>query len=170
MAIRRGARAGLVLALVTLLLGGCAGTRRGPATPGPEEIAAARAAGERAYAAADWAAAEPPYRVLVQAIPQDAELWFRLGNVYARLDRPDAAVAAYREALVRDGDLAKAWFNMGVVQLRQAANSFLRLEAHVAPGDAVGRQGAEAHAAIMAILGRHEDGEHGASAPVGHDE
>ncbi len=145
-----------VPALLAWLLAGCAGLGGGPAEPGAAQIAAAREAGERAYAAREWAAAEPHYRTLVAAIPQDAELWFRLGNIYARVDKPDAAVAAYREALVRDGDLAKAWFNMGVVQLRQAANSFLKLGAHVDPDDPVTQQGAEAYDAIMAILGRHE--------------
>lgn len=144
--------------LLALLAAGCASTGRSEAVPGPEQVATARAAGERAYAAGDWADAEPHYRTLVQAVPQDAALWFRLGNVYARLDRPDAAVAAYREALVRDGDLAKAWFNMGVVQLRQAANSFLKLGAHVHPSDPVARQGSEAYEAIMAILGSHAAG------------
>ncbi|MEQ8496244.1 MAG: tetratricopeptide repeat protein, partial [Gammaproteobacteria bacterium] len=128
------------------------------------------AAGESAYSAGEWAAAEPHYRALVAAIPQDAELWFRLGNIYARVDKPDAAVAAYREALVREGDLAKAWFNMGVVQLRQAANSFLKLGAHVDPADPVARQGAEAYEAIMVILGRQGGDGAETAASGGRDE
>lgn len=154
---------GLLTWLLAGLLAGCAGAGGGPAEPDAAQIAAARDAGERAYAAHEWATAEPHYRTLVAAIPQDAELWFRLGNIYARVDKPDAAVAAYREALVRDGDLAKAWFNMGVVQLRQAANSFLKLGAHVDPDDPVTQQGTEAYEAIMAILGRHD----GASSAAG---
>jgi len=160
---RHGLPTLVVLVVLVLLLSGCAAFRGGPVEPRTAEIAAAREAGERAYAAHEWDAAEPHYRTLVGAIPQDAELWFRLGNIYARVDKPDAAVAAYREALVRDGDMAKAWFNMGVVQLRQAANSFLKLGAHVDPEDPVTQQGSEAYEAIMAILGRHD----GASSAAG---
>jgi len=166
----RGRRAAGILGALALLLSGCAGFGGGPVEPRVEDVAAARAAGERAYAAHEWAAAEPHYRALVAAIPQDAELWFRLGNIYARVDKPDAAVAAYREALVRDGDLAKAWFNMGVVQLRQAANSFLKLGAHVDPDDPVTQQGHEAYEAIMAILGRHDGASPDAGTPGESDE
>lgn len=129
---------------------------RSEQAPSTSAVAIARQAGESAYAAGEWAAAEPHYSTLVAAIPQDAELWFRLGNIYARMDRPDAAIAAYREALVRDSDLAKAWFNMGVVQLRQAANSFLKMKVHSPAGDPVAAQGAATYDAIMAILGQQD--------------
>ena len=131
----------------------------GPERPQPRalDVAAARSAGESAYAASDWRAAEPHYRALVEAVPQDAELWFRLGNIYARIEQPDAAVVAYREALVRDGSLGKAWFNMGVIQLRQAANSFLKMQVHTAAGDPTLARGEAAYAAIMDILGEARD-------------
>lgn len=141
-----------VLLLLLPLLSACQSMRSEPA-PSTDAVASARQAGESAYAAGEWATAEPHYRTLVAAIPQDAELWFRLGNIYARTDRPDAAVAAYRESLVRDGDLAKAWFNMGVVQLRQAANSFLKMKVHSPAGDPVAARGAATYEAIMGILG-----------------
>lgn len=139
------------------MLVACSGTttREEPAV----DVAAARRDGEAAYAAGDWRLAESHYRTLVKAIPQDAELWFRLANIYARTEQPDLAVQAYREALVRDGDLAKAWFNMGVVHLREAANSFMKMQVHVAPDNAMARQGAEAYAAVMGILGRQEGDE-----------
>ncbi|MCB1747587.1 MAG: tetratricopeptide repeat protein [Gammaproteobacteria bacterium] len=159
---RLGRPARLAIALFALALGACShqAARDEPAV----DIAAARHDGEAAYAAGDWRTAEPHYRALVKAIPQDAELWFRLGNIYARTDQPDRAVQAYREALVRDGDLGKAWFNMGVVHLREAANSFMKMGVHVSPDHPMARQGADAYAAVMAILGQQEAGDATAAA------
>jgi Flp pilus assembly protein TadD len=147
---------GIAFAVSMPMLAGCQSMTGKTAVPAAIDVASARAAGESAYAAADWRGAEPHYRALVTAVPQDAELWFRLGNIYARSDQPDAAVSAYREALVRDADLGKAWFNMGVIQLRQAANSFLKMNVHAAAGDPAAVQGAAAYEAVMAILGQQD--------------
>lgn len=124
----------------------------------PEVVDAAEAKrlGEAAYAAGNWREAEPHYLTLVRQIPQESGLWFRLANIYARTDRPDAAIAAYRESLVREANNGKAWFNMGVVQLRQAANSFRKLGVHVDGSDPMAVQGEQAYQAIMAILGVNE--------------
>lgn len=113
----------------------------------------------QSYAAGDWAAAETHYVLLAREIPQDADHWFKLGNIYARTERPDLAVASYREALVRKPDLAKAWFNMGIVQLRQAANSFHKMDVHVAGDDPSRQQAADAYAAILEILDGDGDGQ-----------
>jgi len=89
----------------------------------------------QAYQNGDWAEAEQSYRALTRQVPQEADPWFRLGNIYARQEKPAAAVAAYQEALVRQPKNGKAWHNMGVVQLRQAMNSFSNLEQATEPGD-----------------------------------
>lgn len=89
----------------------------------------------KAYSEGNWAEAEKALVALTREVPQEADPWFRLGNVYARQERPAQAVAAYQEALVRDPENGKAWHNMGIVQLRQAMNSFLNLEAATKPGD-----------------------------------
>lgn len=156
----------LLLPCVLALLVACGGApRRGAnaASAAPATAASAAAApaadarsrlelAARAYRDHDWAAAEPHYRALAAQMPQDADLWFKLGNIYARTERPELAVAAYREALVRRPELTKAWFNMGVVQLRQAAASFKQMEIHVAPEDPARLQAEAAYGAILAIL------------------
>ena len=85
---------------------------------------------EAAYEAKDWQTAERHYVAVTKRIPDEAHPWFRLGNIYARTERPDFAVRAFKEALVRDPQLSKAWYNMGLVQLRQSANSFLQMRTH----------------------------------------
>ena len=109
-------------------------------TRGSEELANAKktqadtaqllALAEASYNAKDWEAAEKNYVAITQAIPKEAHPWFRLGNIYARTERPDFAVRAYKEALLRDSSLSKAWYNMGLVQLRQSANSFLQMRTY----------------------------------------
>ncbi|GAB3028403.1 MULTISPECIES: tetratricopeptide repeat protein [Oleiagrimonas] len=83
-----------------------------------------RAAG--AYAKGDLAVALKAYRQLADDMPDDTASWFRLGNVYARLNQPDAAMKAYRHVLQRDPEHAKAWHNLGVIYLHQAAAAFVQ--------------------------------------------
>ncbi len=148
--------------LLVVAMTGCQRTPERPvASVAPDgaaiDIKATEALASERYAAGDWAAAEVQYVALAREIPQQADYWFRLGNIYARTDRPDPAVSAYREALVRDPQLSKAWFNMGVVQLRQAANSFHKMEVHVPAGDPSRVQAEVAYAAILAILNEGGD-------------
>ncbi len=144
-------------AILTLLLAACQNApQRNASDPVVDDTAVdikvIRERAQQSYTAGDWAAAETHYVALVREIPQEADHWFKLGNIYARTDRPDLAVASYREALVREPELAKAWFNMGIVQLRQAANSFHKMEVHVTGDDPTRRQAADAYAAILEIL------------------
>jgi tetratricopeptide (TPR) repeat protein len=67
------------------------------------------------------------YNRLVVSVPEDAELWFRKGNIHARISQPELAIQAYQKALVRDQRYYKAWRNMSSIQLRQAANSMTQL-------------------------------------------
>jgi len=93
-----------------------------------------------AYEQNDWVESEKHYSELVRRIPETALYWFRLGNVYTRTQRPDTAIIAYREALVRNPQMAKAWYNMGVLQLKQALNSFEQLQVYVEKDDPLHKQ------------------------------
>ncbi|MEX2353901.1 MAG: tetratricopeptide repeat protein [Gammaproteobacteria bacterium] len=83
------------------------------------------------YENSDWRESEKYYLILVENDPENALNWHRLGNIYARTNRPDAAIIAYREALARDNKLANAWYNLGIIQLRQAAHSFNEMQIHI---------------------------------------
>jgi tetratricopeptide (TPR) repeat protein len=84
-----------------------------------------------AYTAQDWAESEKYYVELSRAVPSNVEPWFKLGNIYARTDRPELAIRAYRECVIRNPRHAKAWHNMGIIQLRQARGSFTQLQQFV---------------------------------------
>lgn len=133
-----------------LLLGGCATLQpTTPQTPAQDLFETERSA-SAAYEKSDWQESEKHYKVLVEKNPDQAQYWLRLGNIYARTNRPDMAVVAYREALVRDTKLTNAWFNMGIIQLKQSAYSFNEMQLHVDPDDPVA---AESKKLLEGILG-----------------
>ncbi len=72
-----------------------------------------------AYEAGEDARAEQLYMGLARQTPNDPEIWLRLGNLYARSNRPDAAADAYQRALSINGSESRAWYNLGIVRLRQ---------------------------------------------------
>ncbi len=76
-----------------------------------------------AYKDNDLVTSEKNYEILIRELPEEAEHWFRLGNIYVRTNRPYAAINLYQEAVIRDPKFAKAWYNMGIVQLKQTAYS-----------------------------------------------
>ena len=107
---------------------------------------------EAAYDAQDWPTAERYYAKLTDVLSREVEPWFRLGNVYARMNQPEPAIAAYKEALIRDPNLSKAWHNMGAVHLRQAANSFLQLRTYTEEGTPTRERADAMYDAIIGIL------------------
>ena len=82
---------------------------------------------QNAYQTEDWKTAEIAYTKLSKKLPSESEPWFRLGNIYARTERLDAAIIAYKNALARDSKSSKIWHNLGIVYLRQATNTFTEM-------------------------------------------
>ena len=84
--------------------------------------------GVKSYFEGNYALAEKDLLTVTRLVPKDAMAWFRLGNLYSRQQQLDNAAAAYQKALVRQGNLFKAWHNLGVVQMRLAQRHFQRLQ------------------------------------------
>ena len=105
-----------------------------------------------AYQKEDWATAEKEYLHLTRQIPAQSEPWFRLGNIYARTNRLDAAVATYREALVRDPNNSKIWHNLGIVQLRQATGTFIQVVDLTEEGDPLNSRGKHVVNSVTELL------------------
>ncbi|MDB5809183.1 MAG: tetratricopeptide repeat protein [Betaproteobacteria bacterium] len=70
--------------------------------------------------------AEVLFKALARSIPNDAETWLRLGNLYARTNNPDQAVDAYLKVLALNSSDSRAWNNLGVVRLRQSWAALIR--------------------------------------------
>jgi cytochrome c-type biogenesis protein CcmH/NrfG len=105
-----------------------------------------------AYQNEDWQTAENAYLELAQKTPSQADPWFRLGNIYARTERLDAAVTAYREALLRDQKNSKVWHNLGVVQLRQATNTFIEMMEYTDTSDPLNQRASYALKSMKDLL------------------
>ncbi len=130
-------RTGIVGLLILLV--GCTSlpvNQAEPATSGVDLFEIEKLA-SAAYEGSNWLESEKHYSALVAKDPEQALYWLRLGNIYARTDRPDASILAYREALIRDPALTNAWYNMGIIQLKQAVYSFNEMQLHVDPEDPV---------------------------------
>ncbi|MES2772271.1 MAG: tetratricopeptide repeat protein [Pseudomonadota bacterium] len=72
--------------------------------------------------------AEALYQELLKRMPNEAQIHLRLGNLYARNNRPDDAISAYQRALQLDNRETRAWYNLGVVRLRQAWAALLQAQ------------------------------------------
>lgn len=115
--------------VATALLAGCAaGTGQGGALlqagASPESELLTRAQ----FAPGDGEAArtEALYIAVLRKVPNDAETWYRLGNLYANNNRPDPAAAAYARTLLSDNGNARAYHNLAVIRLRQAYAALLQ--------------------------------------------
>jgi cytochrome c-type biogenesis protein CcmH/NrfG len=112
-----------IILLLSLAACGQIGTKKENSENSKPDLLELQKQADASYLDDDMAASERGYQILVREIPQIAEHWFRLGNIYVRTNRPVAAVNLYREAVLRDPKFAKAWFNMSIVQLKQSAYS-----------------------------------------------
>jgi len=89
---------------------------------------------------------------LVEDIPKDADLWFRLGNARAHSGQPQLAIEAYENALLRNPELSKAWFNMGTIYLQQALKAFIDIQQHVGPDDEVGKRAEKIREELLQLM------------------
>lgn len=124
--------------LIAIMLSGLAGCNAFNIQSTPTDLAGyveIQQHANEAYQNEDWESAEKDYTYLAKNLPGETEPWFRLGNIYARTGRLDAAVATYREALVRDPKNSKIWHNLGIVQLRQATGTFIEMQEYTGPED-----------------------------------
>jgi len=120
----------LLLLLPILLLSGCAML---PAQHG--DLYDMQRDARAAYEGNENERAEKLLLGLVRAVPNDAETWFYLGNLYARTNRPDEAVDAYQKSLMLNRGDPRAWHNLGIVRLRQAWAAFIRTADLTHPGN-----------------------------------
>jgi len=121
--------------MLVVVLAGCEQSPTKPDAKPKLNLAETYNLAAAAYKEQDWVEGEKQYFLLTREAPEEFEPWFKLGNIYARTQRFDRAIACYREALIRDSRNAKAWHNMAVTQLRDSGKSFLELEMLVEDDD-----------------------------------
>jgi len=104
--------------LMATLLSACA---TNSPTDNAQRLVTADQQAQSYYQAGDYANALVAYRYLAKEINSEAIYWYFMGNCYARLNLPNDAIKAYREALVRRPDYAKAWHNLVLVEAKLLA-------------------------------------------------
>jgi len=123
--------------LLGLLLTGCAAMSGNPDMPQRSDLFQLSNDAQLAYDSGEDAKAEQLYMALLRKTPNDPEIWFRLGNLYARAHRPDAAADAYQRVLSINNTEHRAWYNLGIVRLRQGWAALLQAYGHSATGELV---------------------------------
>lgn len=138
-----------LLMFVALVTAGCAGT--------VSDLQGVREEAYKAYEAGDYATATEKFETLIQHVPKDAELWFRLGNSYAKEKLPQDAVAAYENALLRDPKMGKAWYNLGLIHLQTSLKAFVDMQQYVPNDEPAANKGKVMREGIFALLGYPEE-------------
>jgi tetratricopeptide (TPR) repeat protein len=132
----------LLFSLVLLngaLLTGCS-SRHEQAPQGNQMIMSLQSEAEQAYKLAMLDQAESLYLQVLASVPNYAPAWFRLGNIYTRTGRQEAAIAAYMKCLELEPENQKTLYNISLVRLKQSTqvlNAAVRQGQH---DTAVGRQ------------------------------
>ncbi|MCG8325406.1 MAG: tetratricopeptide repeat protein [Thiotrichales bacterium] len=142
------------LMIVVLCVSGCPAQSTKPDADSTDlkDIATTQQRAKLAYDAGNWENAVTHYQKLTKMLPTDAEPWFRLGNVYSRMNRPNEAIRAYQESILRNPDNSKTWHNLGIVQLRQATNTFVHLQQHSDPSDPLNQRASYVVNAMSQIM------------------
>ena len=122
--ISRNARF-IALSALMLIATSCATTS--PQAPAPAKPSAytdnvfeLSAVADRAYQASRWIEAAQHYSKLSELVPQDAYVWFRLGNTYAQQGAYQQAIGAYENSISRNSEQPKPWFNLSTAYLLKA--------------------------------------------------
>lgn len=129
--------------LLGLLLSGCAGS---------SNLTADRDLAFQAYAQGDYQNACVQLELLAGKISKDADIWFKMGNACAKAQYPQKAVEAYQKAVLRDPEMSKAWYNMGIVQLQAALKTFIEMNQYAGEDRAVHMQGQKLRDALLLLL------------------
>lgn len=129
----------LCLAAALLAVTGCGGGQtvrsERQAIARTVDLAATQRDADAAYAQGRFEEAVSGYHTLVQAIPDNAEFWYRMANAHARLGNTRQAATAYEQSVARDPTNARAWHNLGLMLHRQSMDAFGRGVARAQGGD-----------------------------------
>jgi tetratricopeptide (TPR) repeat protein len=109
----------------------------------PEDLALLHREAQAAFDQGDDTKSLALYEKLTKLANQDAETWFRLGNLYAKTGNPQSAQLAYQQSLSINPAEARAWNNLGVVLLRQSWQAFNSVQKTSKPDDAAYRNSTE---------------------------
>lgn len=124
----------IALILGLSVLSACATTGAIPAAASStNNLLQIRAAAAAAYSRADAKTARLLYKALSERVPNDAQVWRRLGNLYVLSGENDQALNAYAHAIKLGGANSEVWYNVGVVRVRQAEGALIHAQQSAPP-------------------------------------
>jgi len=88
---------------------------------------------DREYALGDCKKAIPLYKSLSLTMKSDTQSLLRVGNCYAKEKDYVRAEQAYQQALSRDNNFTKAWYNLSYVRAQVLADTVMEMYRHVDP-------------------------------------
>ena len=121
-------------------LSGCVSSHQEEKPQGNQQIMTLQAEAEQAYKMARLDQAESLYLQVLTSVPNYAPGWFRLGNIYTRTGRHNAAVTAYMRCLELEPANQKAWYNISLVRIKQSTQVLASANKQGDKNSPVGRQ------------------------------
>ncbi len=135
-----------LFSIFIVMLSGCA------APPEQPDVFLIQKQAAKAYQTKNWKLAEEKYSYLLSLSPNVVEVWFRLGNIYAHTQKPEKAIMAYREAVVRQPTYDKAWHNFGLMSLRKTTALYLEMLKNMEESSPLYQQAKQTADALIKIL------------------
>ena len=127
--------------LLLLTVSGCAANKQIANEPETHpNIMTLQAQAEMAYKKAMLGQAESLYMQVLEMAPDYIDGWFRLGNIYTRTGRQEAAIAAYMRCIQQAPQHQKAWYNLSLVRIKQATEALQTAQRQGNRNTAVGQQ------------------------------
>ncbi|NNG43692.1 tetratricopeptide repeat protein [Pseudoalteromonas sp. NEC-BIFX-2020_002] len=120
----------IYIGLLVLLFSGCSSSHLQQTEPKVNLVEIENRA-EAAYLAGHLDMAEGLYRQLIKLKDSYPPAWFRLGNIYTRTNRLDAAISAYQRCIQLDVEHDKAWYNLAIARMRQATEVLIEAQKHL---------------------------------------
>ena len=96
---------------------------------------------ETAYTNEDWEQAIKYYKELLDQHPEDSVAWYRLANSYSAVSQNDQAIMCYEKSVELEPANTKAWHNLGVLQLKLATQTFIKMQDHASETDEYAKRG-----------------------------
>lgn len=145
--------------VIAVAICGCAASTGGqPVAIREGDLRARLDRADAAFREARLLDAEVLYRELSYTNPTLPEIWLRLGSIYVRQGQLEAAGRAYRDGMRIHAEDGRLWFNLALVQLRQATET-LEVSSEILPEDSPYRESiGRLHRALLDVSARPSGG------------
>ena len=108
----------LVLTIVIAMIVGCSSQGKAKSN----DIFSIVSQADAAYTEGRWMEAEYLYQQVTVLVPHDHHAWFRMANAQLRQGRLESAIYNFNEAVKRNEQHAKTYFNLSVAYILKSIN------------------------------------------------